>query len=180
MNQPATWSDIEHRFAFHPATSDEKRLAHTSTLALGHSDYHYRHEPILYGYTGGGKGRRGRGGLGWFGDNAQVSVLCVPKPKANRDHPTMKPIELITICLANSTPVAGVVLDPFGGSGSTLMACEQLGRRGRLIELDPRYVDVICRRWQEHTAQAVILEATGESHDFSADAGMDLHDASEA
>ena len=138
------------------------------TLALGHSDYHYRHEPILYGYTSGGKGRRGRGGLGWFGDNAQVSVLCVPKPKANRDHPTMKPVELITICLANSTPIDGLVLDPFGGSGSTLMACEQLGRRGRLIELDPRYVDVICRRWQEHTGQPVILEATGEPYDFTA------------
>lgn len=143
------------------------------TLALGHSDYHYRHEPILYGYTSGGTGRRGRGGLGWFGDNAQVSVLCVPKPKANRDHPTMKPVELITICLANSTPVNGLVLDPFGGSGSTLMACEQLGRRGRLIELDPRYVDVICRRWQEHTGHTPVLESSGQPHDFTTDTTSD-------
>lgn len=136
------------------------------TMALGHSDYHYRHEPILFGYTPGG-GRRGRGGAGWYGDNSQTSVFNVPKPSANREHPTMKPIELIVQCLNNSAPRGGRVLDPFGGSGSTLMACEYTGRKARLIELDPRYVDVICRRWQEHTGAKPVLESTGVLHDFT-------------
>jgi len=136
------------------------------TIALGHSDYHYRHEPILFGYTPGG-GRRGRGGSGWYGDNSQTSVFNVPKPSANREHPTMKPIELVVQCLNNSAPRGGLVLDPFGGSGSTLMACEYTGRKARLIELDPRYVDVICRRWQEYAGAKPVLESTGEPHDFT-------------
>lgn len=136
------------------------------TITLGHSDYHYRHEPILFGYTPGG-GRRGRGGTGWYGDNSQTSVFSVPKPSANKQHPTMKPIELIVQCLNNSAPRGGLVLDPFGGSGSTLMACEYTGRKARLIELDPRYVDVICRRWQEFTGAKPVLESTGEPHDFT-------------
>lgn len=134
------------------------------TIALGHSDYHYSHEPILFGYLPGG-GRRGRGGTGWYGDNSQRSVISVPKPSANREHPTMKPIELISRCLQNSAPRGGLVLDPFGGSGSTLMACEYTGRKARLIEMDPRYVDVICRRWQMFTGAVPALES-GEPHDF--------------
>ena len=137
------------------------------TIALGHSDYHYSHEPILFGYMQGG-GRRGRGGSGWFGDNSQRSVISVPKPSANREHPTMKPIELVTRCLNNSAPRGGLVLDPFGGSGSTLLACEYTGRKGRLIELDPRYVDVICRRWQDFTGAKPMLESSGELVDFTA------------
>lgn len=137
------------------------------TIALGHSDYHYSHEPILFGYMPGG-GRRGRGGSGWFGDNSQRSVICVPKPSANREHPTMKPVELVTRCLNNSAPRGGLVLDPFGGSGSTLLACEYTGRKGRLIELDPRYVDVICRRWQDFTGAKPMLESSGELVDFTA------------
>lgn len=139
------------------------------SMALGHSDYHYRHEPILFGYTPGG-GRRGRGGEGWYGDNSQVSVFNVPKPARNREHPTMKPVELIVQCLSNSAPVAGLVLDPFGGSGSTLIACHDTGRVARLIELDPRYVDVICRRYQEHAGDKPVLESTGEPHDFTVSA----------
>lgn len=134
------------------------------TIALGYSDYHYSHEPILFGYLPGG-GRRGRGGTGWYGDNSQPSVISVPKPSANREHPTMKPIELISRCLQNSAPRGGLVLDPFGGSGSTLMACEYTGRKARLIEMDPRYVDVICRRWQLFTGAVPALES-GEPHDF--------------
>ena len=85
------------------------------------------------------------------GDNRQVSIFEVAKPNASRAHPTMKPIELIENCLANSTVRGDVVLDPFGGSGSTLMACEHMGRRARLLELDPRYCEVIVRRWEDHT-----------------------------
>ena len=122
------------------------------TIVLGHSDYHYKHEPLLYGYKLG-QGRLGRGGSGWFGDNAQASVLEVPRPKASPDHPTSKPVELLTICLRNSSKREAVVLDPFLGSGSTLIACEQLGRRCFGLEIDPRYCDVVVHRWQEFTGR---------------------------
>jgi DNA modification methylase len=129
-------------------------------MVLGHGDYHYRHEPIAFGYAPG-PGRRGRGGVGWYGGNAQDSILEVPRPAASRDHPTMKPVELIRRCLRNSSPPSGVVLDPFAGSGSTLIACELLGLRGHAVELDPAYCDVIIRRYEEITGkEAVLAEAT--------------------
>lgn len=122
------------------------------SMVLGHSDYHYRHEPILFGYKAGG-GRRGRGGEGWYGDNAQTSVLEVPRPKASEQHPTMKPVELLEIMIRNSSPVGGDVLDPFLGSGSTLLACEKAGRRCFGLELDPKYCDVIVKRWEDFTGR---------------------------
>jgi DNA modification methylase len=115
------------------------------SMVLGHADYHYRHEPIAFGYVPA-EGRRGRGGEGWYGGNGQDSVLEVPRPKASREHPTMKPVELIRRCLANSSRPTDGVLDPFAGSGSTLIACHLLGRRGYALELDPHYCDVILRR----------------------------------
>ncbi len=90
---------------------------------------------------------------GWFGDDAQTSVFEIPRPKASPDHPTSKPVALITAMLTNSTRSGDLVLDPFGGSGSTLVACEQLGRRARLLELDPKYCDVVVRRWEALTGQ---------------------------
>ena len=135
-------------------------------LVLGHSDYHYRHEPILYGFTEGGEGRRGRGGDSWHGDDAQTSVFEIPKPPRSADHPTMKPVELIAQHLDNSCPPRGIVYEPFGGSGSTLIAAHTTRRAARVVELDPRYVDVICRRFQEHTGTKPVLAATGEPYDF--------------
>jgi site-specific DNA-methyltransferase (adenine-specific) len=123
------------------------------TLVLGHSDYHYRHEEILYGHTPG-PGRAGRGahaGSRWYGGNNQTSVLFADRPKASREHPTAKPVELLTKLIRNSTRHGGLVLDPFAGSGSTLLACEQLHRRCAAVELDPRYADVIRRRYHEYT-----------------------------
>jgi site-specific DNA-methyltransferase (adenine-specific) len=142
-------------------------------MVLGRSDYHYRHEPILYGFTDptADSGRLGRGGDRWFGDNAQTSVLEVPKPGRSKDHPTMKPVELVTRCLTNSCPPGGLVYEPFGGSGTTLIAAHTTGRVARVVELDPRYVDVICRRYQEHTGTHPVLASTGEAHDFTPDDG---------
>ena len=117
------------------------------SFVLGRSDYHYRHEPILYGHKPGG-GRIGRGAPGWFGAHAQNSVLEVPRPRASREHPTMKPPELVERCLRNSTRRGDLILDPFAGSGSVLVACERAHRRARLIELDPRYCDVIVDRFE--------------------------------
>lgn len=135
-------------------------------LVMGRSDYHYRHEPILYGFTAGGDGRRGRGGKGWYGDNAQTTVFEVAKPARSTEHPTMKPVKLITAMLGNSCAKRGLVFDPFGGAGSTLIAAHHHGAAARLVELDPKYVDVICRRWQEHTGTVPVLESTGAEHDF--------------
>ncbi len=122
------------------------------SIVLGHGDYHYQHEPILYGYKPG-EGRRGRGGAGWFGDNAQSSVLSVDRPRASREHPTMKPPALIERALQNSSARRALVLDPFAGSGSTLEACERTGRRARLIELDPRFCDVTVDRFERTTGR---------------------------
>jgi len=125
------------------------------TIVLGHSDYQYGHEPILYGYTPG-SGRPGRGrhpGSHWYGDNGESSVLEYPKPAANRDHPTAKPVGLVAQCLRNSTRPGGLVYEPFAGSGSTLIAAEQLGRRCLAMEIDPRYAQVTIERWQALTGR---------------------------
>jgi DNA modification methylase len=135
-------------------------------LVLGRSDYHYRHEPIMYGFTNGGEGRLGRGGQRWYGDNAATTVFEVPKPSRSEDHPTMKPTELIVRCLNNSCRPGGIVYEPFGGSGSTLIAAHMTGRSARVVELDPRYVDVICRRFQQTTGTLPVLVSTGEERDF--------------
>ena len=135
------------------------------TIVMGHSDYHYSHEPILFGYMNGG-GRRGRGGEGWYGDNSQKSVLDVAKPSRSESHPTMKPVELVEICIRNSSPGGGFVLDTFGGSGSTLIAAHQTGRTCYMMELDPHYVDVICTRFQKLTGIIPVREADNTPHDF--------------
>lgn len=145
-----------------------------NTIVLGHSDYHYKHEPILqgeaaelpvddgegdgkahepllYGFTPGASGRLGRGGPRWYGPNNGSTVFEFPKPPANREHPTMKPVDLILAMLANSVRPGGLVFDPFAGSGSTLIAAHVHGADARVVELDPRYVDVICARYQKLT-----------------------------
>lgn len=118
------------------------------SMVLGHSDYHFRHEPILFGYKPGG-GRRGRGGAGWYGDDSQTSVLQFDRPKSSQEHPTMKPVELVAYCLGNSAPRGGIVYDPFVGSGTTLAAAEQKGMQGRALELEPKYCAVTLQRLKE-------------------------------
>ena len=134
---------------------------------------HYKHELILFGYTEGG-GRRGRGVAGWWGQNNATSVFEIPRPKASRDHPTMKPVELIERMLLNSTGRNHTVLDPFLGSGSTLIACEKHGRRCFGTELDPRYVDVILKRWSTVTGKEPLLHDDGRSlSEVGKDRGME-------
>lgn len=118
---------------------------------LGHADYQHMHEDILYGWKRG-EGRPGRGrhrGSRWYGDNAQTSVFHVDRPSRSPDHPTSKPVALIETMLRNSSRRGDLVLDPFAGSGSTLIASELLGRRCFAVEIDPRYCDVIRRRYEE-------------------------------
>ncbi len=147
--------------AFHQAAIDAGWRLHQElvwmkgTIVLGHSDYHYAHEPILYGYVPGA-GRPGRGahpGTRWYGDNAQSSVLEYPKPAASREHPTAKPVALVAQCLSNSSAPGDLVYEPFAGGGSTLVAAEMLGRRCYAIEIDPRYAQVTVERWKALTGQ---------------------------
>lgn len=131
-----------------------------NAMVLGRSDYHYKHEPVLYGFVPGGAGRLGRGGERWFGDHKQTTVFEVDKPARNGVHPTMKPVALIDAMLSNSLPPGGVVFDPFAGSGSTLIAAHGRGARALCVELDPRYADVVVRRFEEHTG--VVPRVDGE------------------
>jgi len=121
------------------------------SMVLGHGDFHYRHEPLIYARKPGKPVGRGR--AGWYGGNAETSVLEVPRPKANRDHPTAKPVELVSRLMANSSTFGDVVLDPFLGSGSTLVAAERLSRRAFGVEIDPTYVEVAIARWEAFTGK---------------------------
>ena len=113
-----------------------------NALVLGRQDYQWIHEPCLYGWKEGGPHP-------WYADRSQTTVMEFNKPKKNDVHPTMKPVEMLVYLLQNSSKRGDVVLDTFGGSGSTLIACEQTGRVCRTVELDPRYCDAIRRRWAE-------------------------------
>jgi len=128
------------------------------TFTLGRSDYQRQYEPILYGWRDGHDHY-------WCGARDQADVWFFDKPARNDLHPTMKPVALVERAIRNSSKTRDLVLDPFGGSGSTLIACEKAGRQARLIELDPRYCDVIVRRWQEWTGEVATLEGDGRTFD---------------
>lgn len=114
---------------------------------LGRCDYHYKHEPIIYGWKiGGTHSFQGKGKF-------KTSVWDIPKPLKNDLHPTMKPVELVCECLLDNSQDQDSVLDLFGGSGTTLIAAEQLGRKAYLMELDPHYCDVIIARWEKLTGR---------------------------
>jgi DNA modification methylase len=125
-------------------------------LVLSFNRYKQAHEAILYCHL--------RGEVdAWYGDNTQSTVWAEPKPIANREHPTAKPVDLLQRPIVNSTRRGEIVMDFFGGSGSTLVACDRLGRIARLIEIDPAYVDVTLRRWANFTRQQPILESSGST-----------------
>lgn len=127
-----------------------------NTFTLGRADYQRQYEPILYGW---------RDGVDhfWCGDRDQGDVWFINKPVKNDLHPTMKPVELVERAIRNSSKTRDIVLDLFGGSGTTLIAAEKTQRRARLVELDPKYVDVIVKRWQDYTGKAATLAATGKT-----------------
>lgn len=122
-----------------------------NVFTLGRQDYQWRHEPCLYGWKDGASHQ-------WYSDRKQSTVLEFDKPSLNSEHPTMKPIPLIAYQIENSSKEGDLVLDMFGGSGSTLIACEKLGRKCMTMELDPHYCDVIISRWEEMTGQRATLE----------------------
>lgn len=122
-----------------------------NTFVMGRQDYQWRHEPILYGWK--------EGAGHYFVDNRkQSTVLEFDKPSRNAEHPTMKPIDLLVYLIKNSSKENDIILDLFGGSGSTLIAAEQIQRTCYVMELDPKYCDVIIKRWENLTGQKAILE----------------------
>lgn len=157
-----------------------------NSLVLGRQDHHWQHEPILYGWKPGA-GHSWYGGrklttvmddgpdfTSWSRDDleglvrelfAESTVVRADRPTRNADHPTMKPVALLCMLLDRSTRVGDLVLDTCAGSGSLLIACHGTSRRAALTELDPRYADVICRRFQEHSG--VVPRRGGVEHDFT-------------
>jgi DNA modification methylase len=129
-----------------------------NTFTLGRADYQRQYEPILYGWKEGSDHY-------WCGARDQGDVWFVNKPVKNDLHPTMKPVALVERAIRNSSKSRDIVLDPFGGSGSTLIACQKAGRQARLIELDPKYVDVIIRRVQDYSGMAAVLDGDGRSYE---------------
>jgi DNA modification methylase len=115
-----------------------------NSLVMSRQDYHWKHEPILYGWLPGAAHT-------WYADRKQTTVIEWDRPSRNTEHPTMKPVGLIQYLITNSSQPGDIVLDTFGGSGSTLIACHAERRVARLVELDPKYADVILRRYMEHT-----------------------------
>ena len=130
-------------------------------FTLGRSDYQRMYEPILYGWRDGTDHF-------WCGARDQGDVWFIKRPMANLEHPTMKPVELVERALRNSSKTQDTILDVFGGSGTTLIACEKSRRQARLIELEPRYCDVIVRRWQEYTGEKALLDGGGTFDDVAA------------
>lgn len=121
-----------------------------NSMVLGRQDYQWKHEPCLYGW------KNGAGHL-WASDRKQTTVLEFAKPTANKEHPTMKPIALFDYQIKNNTKGGDAVLDLFGGSGTTVIACEQNGRNAYVMEYDPKYVDVIIDRWETLTGEKAVL-----------------------
>lgn len=119
------------------------------SITFGRQDYQWIHEPCLYGWNDGSHA--------WYSDRKQSTVLTFDRPTKSELHPTMKPIPLFDYLIKNSSKSGDNVLDLFGGSGTTMMACEQNGRNAYLMELDPRYVDVIIDRWEQFTGEKAVL-----------------------
>ena len=134
-----------------------------NSLVLGRSDYQWQHEPVLYGFLKNGKHP-------WYSDRKQTTIWNYDKPKRNKNHPTSKPLDLLGYPICNSSQENAIVLDTFGGSGSTMMACEQTNRICCMMELDEKYASVILRRYVEDTGDSenVYVVRDGEKLPYSA------------
>ena len=120
-------------------------------LVLGRQDYQWQHEPCLYGWNEGA-------GHAWYSDRKQTTILRFDKPTRSKEHPTMKPVPLFGYLVQNSSKPGDIVLDPFSGSGTTVIAAEQLDRTAYVMELNERYCDVIVKRWEEQTGEKAVLD----------------------
>ena len=156
------WHSDSEGYNFRGAASDigwqirQCLIWKKSSLVMGRQDYHWMHEPCLYGWKDGAAHL-------WAADRKQTTILEFNKPLRNGEHPTMKPVELFEYQMLNNTKGSDLVLDSFAGSGTTAIACEKHGRMARLMELDPKYCDVIIKRWQDFTGETTTLEASGQT-----------------
>lgn len=136
-----------------------------SSQVMGRQDFHWKHEPCLYGWKDGAAHL-------WANDRKQTTVLEFDKPSRNGEHPTMKPVAIFEYQLLNNTKGGDIVLDSFAGSGTTVIAAEKNGRVAHLMELDPRYCDVIIKRWQDFSGKSATLEGDGRTFDEIAGSGI--------
>jgi DNA modification methylase len=138
-----------------------------SNFAIGRGDYHWQHEPCWYAVRKGAKGH-------WHGDRKQTTVWDIPKPaKSETGHGTQKPVECMRRPMENNSIPGNAIYEPFSGSGTTIIAGEQSGRRVLAIEMNPIYVDVAIKRWQDFTGKKATLESTGQTFEDMADARYD-------
>lgn len=149
------WHADSERYNFEGACLDvgwnvrQTLIWNKSAMTFGRQDYQWKHEPCLYGWNDGAS-------HAWYSDRKQTTVLNFDKPNSSKFHPTMKPVPLFDYQIKNSSKTGDNVLDLFGGSGTTMIACEQNGRDAYLMELDPRYADVIIKRWEEFTGEKAV------------------------
>ena len=150
------WNSTREHINFETALKNaglkvrQQLIWNKSRFVLGRSYYHWKHEPCLYGWKEGAAHK-------WYSDRKQTTVLDFKKPTTNKLHPTMKPVELMQYLIGNSTQEGDKVLDLFGGSGSTLIACEELNRQCYMLEIDPQYCEVIIERWETLTGNNAVL-----------------------
>ncbi|MEJ8752623.1 site-specific DNA-methyltransferase [Lagierella sp. ICN-221743] len=144
------WHADSEGYAFRGACNDvgwqirQCLIWNKNSMVMGRQDYHWKHEPCLYGWKDGAAHL-------WASDRRQTTILDFDRPNRNAEHPTMKPVKLLDYQIQNNTNPGDKVLDLFGGSGTTLIACEQNDRESYLMELDPKYCDVIINRWENLT-----------------------------
>ena len=124
-------------------------------FTLGRGKYQNKYEPCWFGWNGSG--------AAFIDDRKLTNVWDFPRPKSSKLHPTMKPVELVSNAIGHASNNGGVVLDLFGGSGTTAIACETMNRHARLMELDEKYVDVIITRWQDYTGKIAVNEESGKT-----------------
>jgi site-specific DNA-methyltransferase (adenine-specific) len=128
-----------------------------NSMVMGRQDYHWQHEPCLYGWKDGNSHT-------WYNDRKQTTLLNFDRPTASKLHPTMKPVELISYLITNSSKQGDLIFDSFLGSGTTIIACEKLQRFCYGLEFDPKYCDVIIDRWQQYTGKEAIHEQSGKTY----------------
>jgi len=156
----ADMESVNFRTAFKDSglTPKQNLIWEKDVMVMGRQDYHWQHEPCLYGWKEGAA-------HGWYSDRKQTTILKFERPRISKEHPTMKPIPLIAYQIGNSSKQGDIVADGFGGSGTTLMASDQMQRKAYLVELDPKYCDVIVARfikYRKETASSLVIKRNGK------------------
>ena len=153
------WFGLEFRQSIKNSDLELKQnlIWQKNSMVMGRQDYQWQHEPCLYGWKKGATHY-------WYSDRKQTTIIKFDRPTKSKLHPTMKPVGLVEYLIKNSSKQEDIVLDPFLGSGTTLIACEKLQRFCYGIELDPKYCDVIIKRWQQYTGKEAIHEQTGKTY----------------